>query len=521
MNDFERQIREAISAARTGARHAEQSLSNPIWQAKSSVASLGSLMPGRGTRQEALPQEEEDETPCPPAQQAMREGPGNHTGGGSTAAGGGEAGMRPVATNPLSPVARPENSSRRASIERPGVASGLWENPWIAAAMPLLLLVERLRGKVGLGMADVRSQIVRELQYFQQQLKKQGKPLEDVEHLSYLLCTYIDGIFGARQNSDAFSLSLLVEFHRDAWGGENCFEHLQAYMASPQQNREVLEFYDLILSLGFEGKYLMVERGPALLRDLRTHLNTLLYGQNPTQQLTTATTEPVIARRRRGVGALTLLCWGLVLCVLAWGITAWYLHEQARQIRSDILAWVPPEPRKINIMETLPNPLSQILTEGWLEVRKDPRGWLLIFTSDGAFHTGSAVLSDEFVKKRNIERLGMALAPWPGDLEVIGHTDSTPFRNNSANSNLKLSEARAQVVADTLRESTNINQTHQRDISFVGRGESEPLADNSTEEGRRRNRRVDILWKVGQREADRVMQDFKDSEPVEVSSLAE
>lgn len=506
MNEFERQIRDAISAARSGARQAEQSLTNPIWQAKSSMASLGSALPrSRGQRQDEEPEDVE-----PPA----RDTPGGYAGSGAgsgiprhigTPGGGGLPSAFPL-----------DNAPRRTGIERPGVAHGRWENPYIAAAMPLLLLVERLRDQRDIALAEVRPQIVRELQYFQQRLKKQGRWVEDVDHQSYLLCTYIDEIFTGLQvpSPEEFSLSLLVEFHRNAWGGEDCFEHLQHYMDSPQQNREVLEFYDLILSLGFEGKFRMIERGPVLLRDLRTHMNTLLYGQNPTQQLTTATTEPVAARRRRGIRAMVLLCWGVALCLLAWGITAWYLHEQARQIRSDILAWVPPEPRKINIMETLPNPLSQILTEGWLEVRKDPRGWLLIFTSDGAFRTGSAVLSEEFVQKRNIERLGQALAPWPGDLEVIGHTDSTPFRNNSLNSNLKLSEARAQVVADTLRETTNINQTHQREISSIGRGESEPLADNATEEGRRRNRRVDILWKVGQREADRVMQEFRDSAPL-------
>lgn len=141
-------------------------------------------------------------------------------------------------------------------------------------------------------------------------------------------------------------------------------------------------------------------------------------------------------------------------------------------------------------------------------MRKDPRGWLLIFTSDGAFRTGEATLSEEFINKQNIERLGKALAPWPGDMEVIGHTDNKPFRSTSGNNNLKLSAARAAVVAEKLRESTQINETHQREITAIGRGESEPLADNATDEGRRRNRRVDILWKIGQRDADEAMQEY-------------
>jgi type VI secretion system protein ImpK len=500
MNEFERQIREAISVARTGAQHAEQSLTSPIWQAKSSMASMSGLLPKGRTRKDSNQENESDDTP---EDTPETEHSGSNDAARATAS---DAFLR----SPMTRSGRDELGARRVSIERPGISHGLWQNPYIAAAMPLLLLVERLRGQRALTFEEARSQIVRELQHFQQNMIKAGKPPEDISNISYLLCTYIDAILSDKQ---ATMMSLLVEFHRDAWGGENCFEHLQTYMEAPQRNRELLEFYDLILSLGFEGKYQIEERGSALLLDLRTHLNSLLYGHNPTQYLTVATSEGVTPRRRRLKAIKVLLC-GLLLCLVAYGITAWYLHEQARKIRSDILAWVPPEPRKINIMETLPNPLSQILNEGWLEVRKDPRGWLLIFTSDGAFRTGEAQLSESFLQKRNIERLGAALAPWPGDLEVIGHTDNQPFRNTKVNSNLKLSEARAQVVADKLRESTNINQTHQREISSIGRGENEPLADNSTDEGRRRNRRVDILWKIGQREADEAMKDFLEQSPV-------
>ncbi|WP_323116777.1 DotU family type IV/VI secretion system protein, partial [Klebsiella variicola] len=77
-------------------------------------------------------------------------------------------------------------------------------------------------------------------------------------------------------------LSLLVEFHKDAWGGENCFEHLKEYISNPQDNHDVLEFYYLILSMGFEGKYRMLDRGAVLLMDLRNHLSGLLYAQNTT-----------------------------------------------------------------------------------------------------------------------------------------------------------------------------------------------------------------------------------------------
>lgn len=393
-----------------------------------------------------------------------------------------------------------------------GPLSGVWDNPCIGAAMPLLLLVERLRSDTPHAFSRLRPRIGREIEAFRQKLSQQHYPAEQISHLSYLLCTYIDGIVASRQTEDQGHLSLLVEFHGDAWGGENCFTHLCHYLTEPRQYLSLLGFYDLILSLGFEGKYQMLERGPALLRELRQQLHTLIYGQHARRPLTEIPVRKIVPRRP-ALRASHLFGYGFLLCLLAYGITAWHLHAQARHIRHAILAWVPPAPRKINIMERLPDPLTQILNEGWLEVRKDPRGWLLIFTSDGAFHTGSAQLSEAFVQKRNIERLGLALAPWPGDLEVIGHTDNQPFRRSSANSNLRLSAARAQVVANKLRDSTALNHSHPREIVAVGRGESEPIADNATEAGRRRNRRVDILWKIAPRNADLALDAYQESAP--------
>lgn len=387
----------------------------------------------------------------------------------------------------------------RAALSKPGVMMGHWDNALIAAAIPVLLQVERVRDRGQINASAVRAQMVREIQVFQQTLLREHISPVDVDKLAYLLCSYVDECCMSIFDGESLNLSLLVEFYRDAWGGEKCFDHLQGYLAASPRDRDILAFYDLILSLGFQGKFHIIERGQVLLADVRNHLDSYLYSQNPTLSLADAEAEKVVHRRRL-ITPSRLLGYGLLLALLVYGGAAWYLHEQSRQLRNAILAWTPPIPKKINIMETLPQPLPQILSEGWLEVRADPRGWLLIFTSDGAFATGKSILSEEFQRKRNIERLGEALAPWPGDLEVIGHTDNKPYRNTSTNSNLKLSEARAQTVAGKLKESL-VNSKYNRTVTSVGKGDTEPLDDNATEEGRRRNRRVDILWKIGEREA--------------------
>lgn len=68
--------------------------------------------------------------------------------------------------------------------------------------------------------------------------------------------------------------------------------------------------------------------------------------------------------------------------------------------------------------------------------------------------------------------------------EIIGHTDNI----GSEESNQKLSEKRAGAVADFL----NKKGARSTQILFLGKGKSEPLQTNETENGRKANRRVEI-----------------------------
>lgn len=71
--------------------------------------------------------------------------------------------------------------------------------------------------------------------------------------------------------------------------------------------------------------------------------------------------------------------------------------------------------------------------------------------------------------------------------EVQGHTDST----GSPDANQKLSEKRAQAIVDKLVE-LGIDRSR---LTAVGKGQFAPIADNSTEEGRAKNRRVVFVAK--------------------------
>ncbi len=72
------------------------------------------------------------------------------------------------------------------------------------------------------------------------------------------------------------------------------------------------------------------------------------------------------------------------------------------------------------------------------------------------------------------------------DVEVQGHTDHI----GSDEYNLKLSQKRAEAVRDYLIDKHMIEPVR---LIPVGYGERKPIADNSTEEGRQKNRRVEFL----------------------------
>jgi outer membrane protein OmpA-like peptidoglycan-associated protein len=109
---------------------------------------------------------------------------------------------------------------------------------------------------------------------------------------------------------------------------------------------------------------------------------------------------------------------------------------------------------------------------------------ILVNLPDGVtFDVGSYSLKPEF--RATLDQIAQSLNQYPSSLiDVYGHTDST----GSDAYNQTLSENRARSVANYL---TAKGVTAAR-IRSQGFGESMPIADNATDDGRRRNRRVEI-----------------------------
>ena len=120
-------------------------------------------------------------------------------------------------------------------------------------------------------------------------------------------------------------------------------------------------------------------------------------------------------------------------------------------------------------------------------VRVDYKGCEIIVLNGVNFETNKAVLTAtakqilnaNLVKiKRNADRVKK--------VHVVGHTDS----RGSAAHNQSLSERRAKAVADYLAA----NGVAAGKLMSMGKGEAMPVADNTTTDGRARNRRVEISF---------------------------
>jgi chemotaxis protein MotB len=107
---------------------------------------------------------------------------------------------------------------------------------------------------------------------------------------------------------------------------------------------------------------------------------------------------------------------------------------------------------------------------------------------EATFDTGRAVLKKNFAPL--LLKIGEVLSKTKGEIIIAGHTDNIPLNGGPYRSNLGLSMARAGSVAEYLLKSTSIDPKR---LSTMGFGEYRPLESNDTEQGRQKNRRVEII----------------------------
>ena len=122
-----------------------------------------------------------------------------------------------------------------------------------------------------------------------------------------------------------------------------------------------------------------------------------------------------------------------------------------------------------------------------INVKSDPRGIVVTLSNDTAFMSGSADIKDTIAPA--LDNLAEILKKNPGRIVIEGHTDNMPISGGKYASNWELSTARAASVLNLfLQQGLDPNR-----FIIAGYGEYRPLASSATEEGRAKNRRVEIV----------------------------
>lgn len=146
----------------------------------------------------------------------------------------------------------------------------------------------------------------------------------------------------------------------------------------------------------------------------------------------------------------------------------------------------------INPMENLKRDLNDIINLNSLNnsvsIEDNQRGVTIRILDDILFTSGDADLNKRAKEVLNL--IAEIIKKLPNDIRVEGHTDNIQIHTARFPSNWHLSITRALNTAYYL---INTEEIDPDKVSVVGYSEYNPIADNSTPEGRAKNRRVDII----------------------------
>ena len=404
-----------------------------------------------------------------------------------------------AAAGPAAPPPPAVDAPRAAAAADAVPIAGL--NPLLAAATPLLRLGPRLR--TTLQLADppaLRASLVAALQRFEATTRAAGLPNEQVVAGRYALCSFLDecasstpwggsGVWAAQ--------SLLVHFHNESWGGEKVFQLMGRLAEDVAKHRSLLELLNVVLALGFEGRYRVLDDGRAQLYSVRERLVQLLRQGVPTvdRELSPQWTGAPAgdARLRDGIPVWATAAVAALLLALAFAgmrfaadrhSDATFHALQTLDAKGATPAAAAPAPAPA-AAPRLAGLLQPDIAAGRVEVRDFADRSVVVLRGNEFFDPGSADISG--AARPVIGRIAAALAQLPGPVVVAGHTDNQPIRSLRYPSNWHLSQARAEAVQALLAETVATAR-----LRAEGRADAVPVENNATPAGRAKNRRVEI-----------------------------
>jgi chemotaxis protein MotB len=140
------------------------------------------------------------------------------------------------------------------------------------------------------------------------------------------------------------------------------------------------------------------------------------------------------------------------------------------------------------LRKQLQDVLGDSIAKHEIVVDQTPEGLVISLRELGFFDSAQAQLLPGAADK--IKRVAQILAQHHLNIRVEGHSDDQPIRSAAFHSNWELSSARAMTVLQLLINEGGFDPSK---VSMSAYGPYKSLASNTTPEGRRQNRRVDLV----------------------------
>ncbi|GAA6178132.1 type IVB secretion system protein IcmH/DotU [Sulfitobacter pacificus] len=398
------------------------------------------------------------------------------------------------------------------ALRAAGPETGGSSNPLVRAASGLLILLGRLRtGLVDMQPAPLIDHVTREIDTFERNALNAGVGQQDAFDAKYALCATADDIVQNLPGADRgtwMEYSMVARFFGERSSGVGFFQKMDEAMRAPGQRFNLIELMLTCLSLGFEGQYRAMPNGSVELSRIRTAMyETLRRVQpRPDDDVSVRWTPVLLGGKRRqgGTPLWVIAAIAAVMVVSLFATLSTLLTREGAEVRGRILALHAGQPpvtieRTAPIVRSYEAPQSTQLERiraalaaeieaGQVEVART-NDWVFVRVGDVLqFGSGSATLTSDF--STLAAAIGRTFDDEKGPVRVVGHTDSVPPTGRGQfKTNEDLSVARAKAVGDIL-SGVLIDPAR---LLVEGKGAVDPIADNTTREGRARNRRVEIM----------------------------
>jgi type VI secretion system protein ImpK len=400
-----------------------------------------------------------------------------------------------------------EGTAVFGSAASPGPAAHIGDftvsgaNPLLQAAAPLLALAGGLRTTRGHpDIGGLRRQTLEEIRRFEDRARESHVSPETVIAARYALCAALDEAVLSTpwgMQSEWAAQTLLVQLHREAWGGEKFFDMLERISNDPARHIDLMELQYACIALGFCGKFQVRDRGGERLDEIRHELYRRIRAYRGSLESGLSPHWRGVVDRRNPV--IRYVPWWVVGALALVVVTGAFMYYHGRM---DTLA-APLNASLANVgLSEFNAPvhaapavgpgLKQLLApeerRGVLRVEENGGRALVTLTAPDLFASGSAKVNPNYYE--TLRRIGQAIDQVPGRVMVVGHTDDAPLRSLRYRDNYELSRDRAIQVTELLKLAIG----NPARLEWTGVGSSQPrYRPESLPENRARNRRVEII----------------------------